>query len=382
MGAPGDPRHMIEIRITKRLAEFALDVDFTAPARGITALFGRSGSGKTSIVRAVAGALSPDAGRIAVAGRVFFDSATGTDVPIHLRRIGYVFQDSRLFPHLSVSGNLTYGYNRAPGPRALKPADVIDLLGLAGLLERRTHALSGGERQRVAIGRALLAQPALLLMDEPLSSLDPPRKSELLPYIESLRDELGLPILYISHAFNEVVRLADHLVVLDDGHVMRAGPLVDLASDPALSPLLGRFEAGSVLDCTVEAHDEAAALTVLAFPGGMLSVPQVDLTPGARLRVRIRARDVALALSEPKDITITNRLPGRLLRISDLDGPYAEAIVDLGGAIIRSLITRQSAARLALAPGVAVWVLVKTVAFDSRSVGFRRRARRPSAGSA
>ena len=367
---------MIEIRVSKAFAGFALDVDLEAPLRGITALFGRSGSGKTSIVRAIAGALVPDAGRIAVGDRVFFDSAAGIDVPIHERRVGYVFQESRLFPHLSVRGNLGYGYRRARGPRRLELDAVVALLGLGDLLERRTHALSGGERQRVAIGRALLAQPSLLLMDEPLSSLDPPRKSELLPYIEGLRDELGLPILYISHAFAEVVRLADHLAVVDAGRVVRSGPLVEVASDPALSPLLGRFEAGSVLACTIADHDAAAALSTLAFAGGRLRVPRVELPVGERLRVRIRARDVALALSEPADISITNRLPGRLAGIRAHDGPYAEATVDLGGGTsVRALITRESAARLGLVPGMAVWALVKTVAFDSRSVGSLRRAR-------
>ncbi len=234
-------------------------------------------------------------------------------MPIQLRRVGYVFQDSRLFPHLSVKSNLAYGYRRARGERKHELDAVVALLGIGELLERRTHNLSGGERQRIAIGRALLAQPELLLMDEPLSSLDPPRKSELLPYIERLRDVLGLPILYISHAFNEVVRLADHLLVVDGGRVVRSGPLLELASDPELSPLVGRFESGSVIECTVLRHDTGVALSTLAFTGGELRVPQVDLPIGERLRVRIRARDVAMSLSQPVDISISNRLPGRIL---------------------------------------------------------------------
>lgn len=378
MGAADDLRPMIEIRAKKQLPSFLLDVAFTAPRQGITALFGRSGSGKTSIVRTIAGALKPDVGRIAIGERTFFDSERGIDVAVQQRRIGYVFQESRLFPHLSVRANLLYGYSRAHGAKVRSLDDVVDLLDIAPLLDRRIHRLSGGERQRIAIGRALLAQPELLLMDEPLSSLDPARKSELLPYIEGLRDELGLPIIYISHAFNEVVRLADHLVIVDGGRVVQEGPLLDLAADPELSPFLGRFEAGSVIECTVFKHDDDVALSTLTFTGGQLRVPKVDLAVGERFRVRIRARDVALSLSRPMDVSITNRLPGRLVSISVQEGPYAEAVVDVGGATVRALITRESAERLGLEPGLQVWALVKTVAFDSRSVGFRRRVRRIS----
>jgi molybdate transport system ATP-binding protein len=362
---------MIEVRARKQLPNFLLDVAFAAPITGITALFGRSGSGKTSVVRAIAGGLTPDAGRIAMGERVFFDSERGIDLAVHQRRIGYVFQDSRLFPHLSVRANLLYGYHRARGAKIRTLDDVVDLLDIGPLLDRRIHRLSGGERQRIAIGRALLAQPELLLMDEPLSSLDPARKSELLPYIEGLRDELGLPIIYISHAFNEVVRLADYLVIVDGGHVVRDGALLDLAADPALSPFLGRFEAGSVIECTVVQHDNGVALSTLAFAGGQLRVPQVDRAIGDRLRVRILARDVALSLSRPVDLSITNQLPGRLVSISVQEGPYAEAVVDVGGASLRALITRESAERLGLRPGLPVWALVKSVAFDSRSVGRR-----------
>lgn len=366
---------MIDIRLRKRLSDLQLDVTFAAKSRGVTAIFGRSGSGKTSIVQAIAGGLVPDEGRIAVDDRVFFDSVTRINMPIHERRVGYVFQDSRLFPHLSVRKNLDYGLRRARGSSRIDFDTAVELLGITHLLSRRPHNLSGGERQRVAIGRALLAQPSLLLMDEPLSSLDPPRKSELLPYIEGLRDELGLPILYISHAFNEVVRLADNIVLIDGGRVLRSGPLLDVASDPELSPLIGRFEAGSVIECVVAQHDEDLALSTLSFSGGMLRVPRVDLDIGAPVRVRIRARDVALALTPPVDISISNRLPGKLMSLTERGGPYVEASVDLGGATLRALITRESATRLKLTPGQELWALVKTVALDSRSVGFMRRAR-------
>jgi molybdate transport system ATP-binding protein len=368
---------MIAVRLRKALAKFGLDVDVAFPERGITALFGRSGSGKSSIVRAISGAVRPDEGHIAIGGRVYFDSARGIDMPVHERRIGYVFQESCLFPHLSVRRNLQYGLARArQRDLRIDLGGVVDLLGIGHLLDRRTHHLSGGERQRVAIGRALLAQPEVLLMDEPLSSLDPPRKAELLDYIEDLRDGFDTPIIYISHEFNEVARLAEHLVVLDQGQVVRAGPLIELASDPALSPLVGRFEAGAVIDCKVLDHDVEAGLSTLAFAGGRLRVPRVARAAGEGLRVRVRARDVALSLSCPADISISNRLPGRLLRLTPLDGPYVDATVDVGGgAMLRALITRESVARLGLIPGANVWALVKTVAFDSRSLGFTRRAR-------
>ena len=363
---------MIDVAITKQLAQFTLDVSFTAPSTGITALFGASGSGKTSVVLSIAGGLEPDTGRISIDDRVFFDRSLGVAMPIELRRVGYVFQDARLFPHMSVRGNLAYGYARAKVERRIDTDAVVELLGLGDLIDRRIHRLSGGERQRVAIGRALLAQPALLLMDEPLSSLDPPRKAELLPYIEGLRDRLGLPILYISHAFDEVVRLADHLVVMEAGRVARSGPFLELASQPELTPLIGRFEAGSVIACTVAGHDDHLKLSALTFSGGQLRVPRIMLDAGTRLRVQIKARDVALSLSRPMDVSITNRLPGRLVGLKRSDGPYVEVTIDVGGAILQSLITSESASRLGLEPGLQVWALIKSVAVDGRMAGVTR----------
>lgn len=367
---------MIEVRFRKQLPDLLIDVSFEAPATGITALFGRSGSGKTSVVRAIAGGLSPDCGRIVVGGRVFYDSMARVEMPVHRRRIGYVFQDSRLFPHLTVRGNLLYGYKRAPATRRFDLAAAVELLGIGHLLDRRPHNLSGGERQRVAIGRALLAQPSLLLLDEPLSSLDPPRKTELLPYIQGLRDRFRLPILYISHAFDEVAGIADHLVLIDAGRIVRSGPLLDVAADAEAAPLIGRFEAGSVIECTVTGHDAAAELSTLEFAGGELRVPGVGADVGSRLRVRIRSRDVALSLSRPADISITNRLPGHLIGLTTREAPYVDAAIDVGGStVVRALITRESVGRLGLTPGAPVWVLIKAVAFDSRSVGLMRRAR-------
>jgi molybdate transport system ATP-binding protein len=366
---------MIEVRIATRLsATFALDVAFGGDG-GITALYGRSGAGKTSVVRAIAGVLRPERGRIAIGGHVFLDTACGIDLPIERRGVGYVVQDSRLFPHVRVRDNLLYGFRRTRGPRPIGLDTVVDLLGIGHLLDRRPHHLSGGERQRVAIGRALLAHPRLLLLDEPLSSLDPPRKSELIPYIERLRDEFRIPMVYISHDWSEIVRLADHLVVLDGGRVAGAGPLVDVAADPALAPLIGRFEAGAVLDCRVAGHDPAPGTTRLTFAGGELEVPQIALAVGAPVRVRIRARDVAIALSEPRDVSISNRLAGIVRDVTAREEPYVDVGLDVGGTRLRALLTRASVARLGVRPGLAVWALVKSVALDGRSVGALRRPR-------
>jgi molybdate transport system ATP-binding protein len=374
-------RVMIDVQFRRQLPGLLLDIAFTAPAQGLTALFGRSGSGKTSIVQAIAGGLRPDSGRIVIDGRVYFDHSAGLDLPVHLRRVGYVFQDSRLFPHLSVRGNLLFGFKRAAGERKFRLDGVVELLGIGHLLDRRPHHLSGGERQRVTIGRALLAQPSLLLMDEPLSSLDPPRKSELLAYIEGVRDEMQVPILYISHEFNEVVRLADHLVLVDGGSVIRSGSLMEVASESGIAPLIGRFEAGSIIECRIAAHDDGMALSTLSFAGGQLRVPRVDLDEGTRVRVRIRSRDVAIALSPPLDVSITNQLMGTVLALTAREGPYLDCAIDVGGVTVRALITRDSSARLRLQPGMTVWALIKTVAFDSRSVGFMRRPR-PSSENA
>jgi molybdate transport system ATP-binding protein len=366
---------MISIRFTKAYGERPLDIRFEAPSRGITALFGRSGAGKSSILGAVAGALAPDTGRIIIGDRTFVDTAAGVFMPPHARRVGFVFQDSRLFPHLTVAANLRYGEKRAPGPHRIAHDDVVALLGIADLLARRPHTLSGGERQRVAIGRALLAQPELMLMDEPLASLDPPRKAELLPYIERLRDHFGLPILYVSHAFNEVVRLADHLVLIDSGRVLRAGALEDVASEAEIAPLIGGLDTGSVLRCTITAHDATAQLSTLSFGGGTLRVPLLDHPAGADVRLRIRARDVAIARERVEAITVANQLPAIITALTSHGGPYLDVALMCGSARLHALVTRESAVRLGLATGDSVFALIKTVTFDARAAGFARDAR-------
>jgi molybdate transport system ATP-binding protein len=365
---------MLAVEVSKSLGDFRIAARFEAATAGITVLFGRSGAGKTSIVNMIAGLLRPDGGRIAVDGRALFDAAAGIDLAPERRRVGYVFQEARLFPHLSVRANLTYGRRFAPrGERFVDLDQVVGLLGLAGLLARQPATLSGGERQRVAIGRALLAAPRLLLMDEPLASLDAGRKSEILPYIERLRDDLGLPIVYVSHTAEEVVRLADTMVVLDDGRVAAAGPVEAIMSRLDLRPLTGRYEAGAVIDARIAGHDERFGLSSLDFGAGRLQVPRVELPTGTAVRVRIRARDVSIALSKPDQVSMLNVLEGRVVEIGAPDGPFVDLRLDVGTALWAQ-ITARSLHDLGLAAGSRVYALIKAIAIDRHSLG-RRRAR-------
>ncbi len=369
---------MLEVSVAKSLGSFDLNAQFQCPAKGIVALFGRSGAGKTSVVNALAGLLRPDAGRIAVAGSVLFDSARGIDLPPEKRRLGYVFQEGRLFPHYSVRGNLLYGAKRAPQQAEGVTLDqVVDLLGLGDLLGRRPRDLSGGEKQRVALGRALLAKPRLLLMDEPLASLDQPRKEEVLPFIERLRDELDLPIVYVTHAMEEIVRLADTMVLIDDGRVAATGPVEEITGRLELRPLTGRYEAGATLPVAVARHEPSDQLSVLAFDGGELFVRQLDLSEGARLRVRVRARDVAIALSPPHDSSMLNVLSGIVAEIGTDPGALVDLRIQVGGQALWARITKRSLRRLGLVEGTQVYALIKTVAIDRYNVG---RARGLAAG--
>jgi molybdate transport system ATP-binding protein len=362
---------MIEIDVEKRLGAFTLAARFATPAEGITALYGRSGTGKTTLVNMLAGLVRPDRGRIAVAGEVLFSSDEGIDLPPERRRLGYVFQEGRLFPHYSVRGNLTYGRRRVAGAGPDFDA-VVALLGLEALLDRRIGDLSGGEKQRVAIGRALLAEPRLLLMDEPLASLDAPRKAEILPFIERLRGELGIPVIYVSHAMDEILRLADTLVLMAEGRVAAVGTVEELTSRLDLRPLTGRYEAGSVIRAVVAGQDVTYGLTELAFAGRRLRVAHVPLPLGTPVRARIRARDVALALERPSAISIRNILPARVIEIEQR-GPLADVRLDIGTAAepvaLWSRVTARAARELDLAPGKQVYALIKTVALDGASLG-------------
>jgi len=359
---------MLEVDVSKRLGDFTLEADFSCAADGITAIFGRSGAGKTSLVNTLAGLVRPERGRIVLRGRTLFDSAKGIDLPPEKRRLGYVFQEGRLFPHLSVHGNLIYGYRRAPAAERA--------VGLDHLLERRPGALSGGEKQRVALGRALLANPRLLLMDEPLASLDQQRKEEILPFVEQLRQELDLPIVYVSHAMAEIVRLADTLVLMSSGRVEAVGPLEELTSRLDLRPLTGRYEAGAVLTATVAGQDRTFGLTELRFAGGRLRVPHLNLPLGQKLRVRIRARDVSIALAPPENISILNILPCVVKEIGEERAPQIDLELDAGGAPIWARITARSRTALGLKPGLQVYALIKSVAIDRQALGGRDGAGR------
>lgn len=349
----------LSVALTHRFPGFALDVAFEAPL-GLTALFGRSGSGKTSVINAVAGLLHPDCGRISSTGTTLLDTAQAIDLPPHRRRLGYVFQDARLFPHLNVRQNLCYGRWFAPKSRTPDFDQITDLLGLQTLLHRRPNALSGGEKSRVAIGRALLSNPALLLMDEPFAALDEARKAELLPYIEALRDRTKIPILYVSHALAEVARLATTIVVLDQGRCLRAGPAADLLADPDLAPRLGIRDAGAMLTAIVTAQDPDG-LTELATAGGPIWLPQLPNPPGSRLRIRIAAQDVILSRHRPEGLSALNILHAR---ISEIRPSEHGALVQLaiGPEHLLARITQRSATALALAPGDAIFAIVKSVA--------------------
>jgi len=362
---------MLEADVEIERGSFRVEARFASNAP-IVALFGRSGAGKSSVIEAIAGLLRPRAGRIAVGGRVLFDAAAGIDLPPEERRVGYVFQDDLLFPHMTVRANLAYGERLTPAPeRFVEARRIVALLGLERLLERRPATLSGGEKQRVAIGRALMASPRVLLMDEPLASLDAPRKAEILQYVELLRDELRLPIVYVSHAIEEVTRLADHLVVMAEGRVVAEGAVADVLSRADMVELAGRFEAGAVIEARVAGHDEAYGLTRLAFPGGELVVANVDALVGEPVRARIRARDVALALEAPSKASFQNVLEGVVHSVGHEFGAIVDVTLTLaGGERLVARLTRASVARLALAPGVRVFALVKAIAIDRRSVGF------------
>jgi molybdate transport system ATP-binding protein len=336
----------------------------------LTALFGPSGSGKSTLINLIAGLIRPDKGRIAVDGRALVDTDARIFVPMHKRRIGMVFQDARLFPHMSVAGNLRYGRWFTPASERYAEIDaVVDLLGIGHLLDRRPAKLSGGEKQRVAIGRALLASPKLLLMDEPLASLDEARKAEILPYIERLRDETKIPIVYVSHSVAEVARLASDVVVLSQGKVAASGPTEAIMQRLDLLPAEERGEGGAVLDTKVLRHDEAFGMTVLGSPAGEIRVPKLATAAGAPVRVRIRARDVMIATERPAGLSALNILAGTIAAVRPGIGPTVEIAIDCTGAIVLARITEQSKHTLRLALGQQVFAVIKTVSFDSATTG-------------
>ncbi len=354
------------IGVTLRLPRdgFLLDLDLTLPAQGVSALFGPSGCGKTTVLRALAG-LERAAGRVVLDHEVWQNDAQGIFVPTHQRALGYVIQESALFPHLDVRRNLDYGRRRIPpAQRRIELDQVVDLLGIGGLMARRPDTLSGGERQRVAIARALATSPRLLLMDEPLAALDAARKAEVLPYLERLHRELAIPVIYVSHAIEEVARLAHHLVLLDAGHVVAAGPVADVMARLDLPTARGEG-AGVVLDAVVAEHDKPWQLARLLVGAGDFSVWARDqgLPLGHTVRVRLLARDVSLARAPQTGTSIGNQLRGTVEAIADDEHPSLALVrVRVGASPVLARLTRRSAHALDLQPGMAVWAQVKTVA--------------------
>lgn len=359
----------IAIDISQRFGVFEADVRFTAPG-GVTALFGRSGAGKTTVINAVAGLVTPQRGRIVVNGDVLLDTKTGINLPAHRRRVGYVFQDARLFPHLAVRQNLVFGrWFSGMGKDTGAFDQIVELLGIEALLNRRPATLSGGERQRVAIGRALLSEPRILLMDEPLAALDEARKAEILPYLERLRDTFDVPILYVSHTVAEVARLATTIVAMSEGRVVRQGPATEVLADPASFPLMGRQEAGSILTATAIRHDWHDGLSELKFSGGTLVTPFIDVPLGAQLRVRIRARDIMLARSAPEETSALNILPATVHQIGRREGAIVDIRVRCGSDDLLARITRRSLNRLSLEVGTPCYAILKSIAVARRDVG-------------
>lgn len=360
---------MLEVDFQHRLGAFELDIHFRAGG-GLTALFGRSGAGKTSVVNAIAGLICPDKGRIVVDRSVLIDTERRIHTPLHKRQVGYVFQEGRLFPHLTVRQNLLFGrWFASRRESSVRFGDVIDLLGIGSLLDRRPSRLSGGEKQRVAIGRALLVQPRLLLMDEPLASLDARRRDEILPYIERLRDQANVPIVYVSHTVPEVIRLASTIVLLSNGRVRAVGTVQEVMGRAELYPMAGRFEAGAVLTARVARHDERWQLTELTGGFGKLTVPRLDAPLGTVLRVRIRSRDVILAAAPPQGISALNVLAGRVEALVPIEDAALEVQLRVGDERLLARITRRSAAALGLEPGRQIFALIKTIAIDRRSLG-------------
>lgn len=358
----------LQVALRHSFKGFDLDVSFEAPP-GVTVLFGDSGSGKTTLINAVAGLLRPDRGRIVVDDRVLLDTEMRRNLAPHRRRLGYIFQEGRLFPHLTVRQNLAYGRWFAPRDARAQSLDrVVDMLGIGHLLSRRPAVLSGGEKQRVAIGRALLAAPKLILADEPLAALDEARKAEILPYFERLRDEVSVPILYVSHSSAEVARLATSVVALKAGRVTAFGPPSQVLGDVAV---VGARGAASVLNARVVAH-HADGLSELETPAGPLWLPRVGDAPGTMIRVRIPAQEVILSRDRPRGLSALNILSGRITDIRLGEGPGALVVLAVGDDSLTARITRRSAEVMGLATGQACHAVIKTVATAPEDVGTGR----------
>jgi molybdate transport system ATP-binding protein len=354
----------LTVQFRHQFASVSFDIAFDSPTPGVIAFFGPSGCGKSTIITAITGLLRPDSGRIAIDDTVLLDTETGIDVAPERRRIGLVFQDAVLFPHLTVLTNLRYGLRRAP-PGSIGLDEVVDLLGIEALLTRRPRTLSGGERQRVAIGRALLSQPRVLAMDEPLAALDGPRKAEILPFLARLKTRLALPILYVTHALEEIASLADTLVLLNAGRVVAAGPLPELASRVDL-PIADRDDAAAVLIARVTSHSARSQLSVLDCGGATILVPLLAQPVGSTLRLRVPARDVILATDPPGASSVQNALPGTVRAVTTDTHRHVSLVeVILQGSRLLARVTPEAVDRLELVPGRPVFALVKAVSIET-----------------
>lgn len=355
--------NILDVDITKSFGDFSIEAKFASQG-GITALFGVSGAGKTSLINMLAGLLPPDSGHIRLRESELFDSRQRIDLPPERRRLGYVFQDARLFPHMNVEKNLRFGIatNKATNP-GIVFSDVVSVLGLGELLQRKPLTLSGGERQRVAIGRALLASPKLLLMDEPLANLDTARRGEIMTFIEIIQSTFEIPIVYVSHNVSEIVRLADNLVVMAAGKVTASGPIEEVTTNLANAAMSEAADLGAVMKVRVLEHDDNDSLTRLSTGSAELWLPRLQAAIGQDIRIRVRARDVSITLSPPTGTSILNVLPARVLEIADSGEAQKDILLDIGSHLI-ARITARSTRHLALAPGQNVFAQIKTVSVD------------------
>jgi molybdate transport system ATP-binding protein len=354
---------MLRLSVIKRWEGFKLHARLDAATPGVVALFGRSGCGKTTLINIIAGLLKPDEGRVELDGVVLTDTRARISVPAERRRVGYVFQDARLFPHLSVLANLRYGERRAPQEaRSIGLDEVLALLGLEPLLRRRPYQLSGGERQRVALGRALLSQPRLLLLDEPLSALDASRREEVLPYLETLRDRLSIPMVFVSHHLDEVLRLATEMALMEAGEIIASGKLSDITLQPEFRAIVGPEVVGAVIDGVVTQVDTAQGMADVQLGRSTLHISIAGVRVGARIRIQLLARDIILATEAPRGLSVRNALQGVIAELSDDVGRAVLVRVDIGaGAAVLSRVTRNASEALGLRVGTPVWVLVKAV---------------------
>ena len=352
---------MLDIQVARRQGNFQVDAAFQTRNTGITALFGPSGAGKTSVINMVAGLSRPDRGRIVVGDRVLFDSDPGINRPPEKRSIGYIFQDGRLFPHLTARGNLTFGMKLTPRSQRFIGLDqVVGLLGIEHLLDRRPARLSGGEKQRVAIGRALLTSPRLLLMDEPLASLDLALKSEVIPFIGKLPTALSIPIIYVTHSIEEVLHLADDMVLMHCGKSVAAGKMPEIIHSPKFQEVIGRQEAFSMASMVVKIHDQSVGLTLLQGPVVCLKVPLMKCAVGEAIRVRIRARDVAIALEPPSKTSVQNILEATIEKVNLLDSSLVDVVLNVGFPLLAQ-VTIKAKNDLKLTVGQKVFALIKSM---------------------